>query len=89
MNIDKTVIEKFLEKLNQISDVIEFQTLNEDNRTLKFEVKFKPDIFVNGGQLNYSEEYYKLIGIAVNKYFNTCVHFNNTGNIFWIYKIKG
>ena len=90
MYFDKSVIEAFLKKLNSISDIIEFSVegfvSRKDEGVLAFEAKLKGDILVLGGIINFTKDYYMLIELASKKFFNSEVHFNNTGGIFWIFK---
>ena len=86
MEFDKIVIQGFLEKINNISDIIEFSVYKEEENSLMFEAKTKPDLFVSGGLLNYTNEYTLLIDKACKRFFNAKASFNNTGSIFWIYK---
>lgn len=86
MKIDKIVIQRFLEKMNSISDIVEFFVDSKEERRLVFKTKMRTDLFIEGGIMNYTDDYVLLVRKACKKYFNSDVSFNNTGSIFWIHK---
>jgi 5-methylcytosine-specific restriction endonuclease McrBC regulatory subunit McrC len=87
--IDERLIKRFLSYLNAHSKLIKVKRIGEKKDsiipTITFEATIEKDYFVDGGIINFSENYYDEISRSAKMYFNTEPHFNNTGSIFWIH----